>query len=458
MYFEQITTPGLGCYSYLIGCPLAGVMAVVDPKRDIAVYLELAHAHGMKITHIFDTHVHADHISGGRELSRATGADIYIHESAPVGYAAKKLRHNDTFEFGAAHIRVLHTPGHTPNSVSLLVADTVRSPQPQMILTGDLLFVGDTGRPDLPGDEILKEQIENLFNSLNSTLGEFPDGLEVYPAHGQGSLCGGGMSAKPHSTLGYERIANPRLQLKDFDAFSQSILSQLPMRPQSFSHIIESNLKGAPLLPLCEEKTRALSVDEVLTLRDEGVAVLDLRNSLAFAAAHIPGSYHVDANQAQAPNWIGTVVPPKIRLLLVLDKDADFEDRRTVLRRIGYDDITGWLDGGMDAWIGRGLPVEGLPVLSVEALQERLRSSRPPLVIDVRSDQEVARFSLPGSTHLPFDKLLAEKSCPGEAGAERIVVCQTGYRSAIAAALFQARGCDRVSMLAGGLGAYPKKH
>lgn len=254
MFFKQVTTPGLGCFSYLIGCPLAGRMAVVDPKRDIAVYLEEAHAHGMKITHIFDTHVHADHISGARELSRATGADIYIHESAPVEYEAKKLSHGDVFDFGAAHLQVLHTPGHTPNSISLLVTDKARSEKPQMILTGDLLFVGDTGRPDLPGEEILKEQIQNLFDSLNLTLGDLPDGLEVYPAHGQGSLCGGGMSAKPHSTLGYERLANPRLRLKDFEAFSQSILSQLPMRPQSFSHIIATNLRGAPLLPLCEDK------------------------------------------------------------------------------------------------------------------------------------------------------------------------------------------------------------
>lgn len=454
MYFQQVTTPGLGCFSYLIGCPLAGAMAVVDPKRDIDVYLELSKTHGMKITHIFDTHVHADHISGARELSRATGADICIHESAPVGYAARKLKHNDTFEFGAAHIRVLHTPGHTPNSLSLLVTDTVRSPEPQMILTGDLLFVGDTGRPDLPGEDILQEQIRNLYDSLNNTLGDLPDRLEVYPAHGQGSLCGGGMSAMPHSTLGYERIANPRLQLKTFEAFSESILSYLPMRPQSFSHIIETNLNGAPLLPLCEEKKPALSVNEVLNLRAEGAVVLDLRDSLAFASAHIKGSYHVDANQSQAPNWIGTVVPPKSRLVLVLDKDGDFEDRRVMLRRIGYDDIAGWLDGGMAAWIAKGQPVQGMPVLSRENLDAVLSSGGAGQVIDVRTAMEFSHYHLPGSRHVTFDQLLSDKACPGTDGGERVVVCQTGYRSAVAAALLQARGCEKVGFLAGGLGAY----
>ena len=456
MYFEQVTTPGLGCFSYLIGCPLAGVMAVVDPKRDIDVYLELARAHGMKITHIFDTHVHADHISGGRELARATGADIYIHESASIGYDAKKLRHGDTFEFGAAHIRVLHTPGHTPNSVSLLVADTVRSPQPEMILTGDLLFVGDTGRPDLPGEEILQEQIRNLFDSLNSTLGALPDGLEVYPAHGQGSLCGGGMSAKPHSTLGYERIANPRLQLKDFQAFSDSIMSYLPMRPQSFSHIISTNLDGAPLLPLCDEKNYRLGVQDVLRLRDSGAVILDIRNSLAFAAAHIPGSLHVDANQSIALNWIGAVVPPGSRLVLVLDHDADFAARRTELRRIGYDAIEGWLEGGMAAWIGLGMPVQSIDVLSLDGFKERLAGQNPPLVIDVRTPPELAAFSLPGALHVPFDALLADKACPGPDASERVLLCQTGYRAAIAAALLQARGCENLSFVAGGVGAYQK--
>ena len=180
MYFQQITTPGLGCFSYIIGCPRAGVMAVADPRRDIDVYLAVAKERGMRITHIFDTHVHADHISGARELSRAGGADIYLHESAPVEYEVKKVKDGDQFKLGSAVLRVLHTPGHTPNSISLLVTDLARSEQPAMILTGDLLFVGDTGRPDLPGEKILDEQIRNLYDSLHTTLGSLPDFLEVF--------------------------------------------------------------------------------------------------------------------------------------------------------------------------------------------------------------------------------------------------------------------------------------
>lgn len=454
MYFEQITTPGLGCFSYLIGCPLAGVMAVVDPKRDIEVYLERADSHGMRVTHIFDTHVHADHISGARELSRATGADIYIHESVPAGYTVKKLRHNDSFTFGAARIRVLHTPGHTPNSVSLLVTDTARSEEPQMILTGDLLFVGDTGRPDLPGEEILQEQIRNLFDSLYKTLGELPDGLEVYPAHGQGSLCGSGMSAKPHSTLGYERAANSRLQFKDFEAFSRSILGHLPMRPQSFSHIIATNLSGPPLIPLCEGKKPALNVADVLKLQAEGAVVLDLRETMTFACAHIPGSYHVDANQPQAPNWIGAAVPPKARLILLLDKDDDFDDRRTMLRRIGYDDVEGWLQGGISAWIAAGRETGSIRARSATDLKPLLAGEERPYILDVRTAQEYAQQNIPEARHLPFDELLSADLCSCKGDAEYLVVCQTGYRAAIAAALLRAGGRRNVSFLAGGMNAY----
>ncbi len=456
MYFEQFTTPGLGCFSYMIGCPGAGVVAVVDPRRDIEIYLQRARERGMKITHIFDTHVHADHVSGAQELVWATGAPLFIHEDAPVTYTVKGLRHGDTFDLGAASIRVLHTPGHTPNSVSLVVTDTLRSPEPEMILTGDLLFVGDTGRPDLPGEEILDEQVRNLYDSLNNVLGELPDGLEVYPAHGQGSLCGGGMSARPSSTLGYERVANPRLRLKDFAAFKASILSRLPMRPQSFSHIIAVNLHGAPLLPACGQETaKALAPKEVDTLRGEkGVVLLDLRDSMAFAAAHIPGCLHVDAGRPPAMNWVGTVVPPASRLVLILGDEAEFFPRLTELRRIGYDNVAGFLDGGLDAWIASGREVRGLPLISAGELKRRLAGVNPPQVLDVRTPVEIAAGRIAGSVNLPFEELLAGAACSGPAEAERVVVCQSGYRAAIAAGLLLAGGCGSVSVLAGGFGAY----
>lgn len=456
MFFQQFTTPGLGCFSYLIGCPLAGTAFVVDPRRDADIYCDVAAKNGMRITHIFDTHVHADHISGTRELARATGASIYIHESAPVGYEAKKISNGETFTFGNAGVRVLHTPGHTPNSISLLVTDLSRSTEPEMILTGDLLFVGDTGRPDLPGEEILDEQVRNLYDSLYKVLGELPDGLEVYPAHGQGSLCGGGMSAKPHSTLGYERKANRRLRLSSYDEFKADVLSHLPMRPQSFSHIIATNTAGAPLLPQCDQENMALSLERFDELRGQGALVLDLRQMLSFGGAHIPGSINVDATAPPAPNWVGTVVAPDAKLVLVLDSDGDFEGRLTELRRIGYDNVLGYLRGGIQTWINAGRDISTVHYISPGELKKILAGGKVPKIFDVRGEAEIASGKIEQASHLPFDTLLADPSCPAGEDEEQIIVCQTGYRSAIAASLLQSRGCRRVSVLAGGMGAYGK--
>lgn len=449
MFFQQFQTPGLGCYSYIIGCPQSGVAAVVDPRRDIEEYLAVSSAAHMRITHIFDTHVHADHISGARELQRATGAPIHIHESAPVAYDAVKLRQGDVFNFGGAIVRILHTPGHTPNSVSLLVFDPLRSREPQMLLTGDLLFVGDTGRPDLPGEEILDEQIRNLFNSLHETLGELPGHLEVYPAHGQGSLCGAGLSAKPHSTLGYERIANHRMLFTDFDAFKQDILSNLPMRPQSFSHIIDTNLKGAPLLPQGDEPGRPLTPAEVAALAEQGAVILDLRNSFAYSSAHIAGSINVDASEDSPANWVGTVVAPGSRLVLVLQAPDDFRNILTELRRIGYDDVLGYLAGGLHSWTAEGRHIVSLPRISAALVRTWIAGPNPPRIIDVRTPREFQEFHVEGALHMPFDKLLADTSCPSDPETETVVVCQSGYRSAIAAALLQQRGCINISSMAG---------
>ena len=453
MYFEQITTPGLGCFSYIIGCPGAGVMAVVDPKRDIDVYLAVAAKQGMRITHIFDTHVHADHISGGRELRRATGADIYLHASAPVEYEIKRVNSGDVFELGNALLRVLHTPGHTPNSISLLVTDRARTDQPAMILTGDLLFVGDTGRPDLPGAEILDEQIRNLYDSLHTTLGELPDFLEVYPAHGQGSLCGRGMSAKPSSTLGYERIANPRMRLKNFADFKADILASLPMRPQSFSHIIATNIKGAPLIEEQNADLCGLNAEKVDNLRKQGAVVLDLRSALSFASSHIPGAINVDAAAPPAVNWIGVATPPGRPLVLVLRDEQEYQTRLTELRRIGYDDVRGYLKGGMGTWLAAGKEANFVTHVPACALDAHLADPEPAIIIDVRGPEEYAQKHLTAAVNISFDELLTGRGCASDLDVERIVVCQSGYRAAIAASLLLAGGCRKVSVVAGGMNA-----
>ena len=451
MLFEQVTTPGLGCFSYVIGCPIEGAMAVVDPRRDIAVYLRIAQENDMRITHIFETHVHADHVSGAQELRAQTNADIYIHESAPVGYEAKKIKDGDEFTLGSASLRIIHTPGHTPNSISFLVSDLSRSNAPEMLLTGDLLFVGDIGRPDLPGEEILGEQVESLYHSLYETLKPLPDYLEVYPAHGQGSLCGQGMSAKPHSTLGYERLANPMLKYADYLNFKKVVLSNLPIRPQSFSSIIAANLGGAAPAPKTGAKDYAITAEKADELRKAGAILLDLRDSLLFSAAHIPGSINIDFSGGPVLNWVGVAVTPGAPLVLVLSDDQSFADIYSELRRIGYDSVEGWLDGGVETWAGSGRETQSLPFISATDLRARLAGGDAPTLIDVRSPAEFSQENIEGSVNLPLNSIPGMLECPVDAGAEIVVICLSGFRAAIAASLLQARGCSNVSVLAGGI-------
>ncbi|MCL2045804.1 MAG: MBL fold metallo-hydrolase [Oscillospiraceae bacterium] len=454
MLFEQIKTNGLGCYSYVIGCPASGVVAVVDPRRDVDIYLQIANEYDLSITHIFETHVHADHVSGAQELRALTGAEICIHESTPINYEAIKLSDGDEFHFGNAILRVLHTPGHTPGSVSFLVTDLARSSLPSIILTGDLLFVGDIGRPDLPGDEILDEQVESLYNSLYKTLGDLPDYLEVYPAHGEGSLCGQGMSAKPSSTLGYERLTNPMLRFSDYKSFKQRVLSNLPMRPPSFEKIINTNLDGASISIKRVAEEHALSAEEAVAMYKEGATILDLRSALSFGAAHIPGSINVDFTDGPKLNWVGMATPPYKPLVLVLPSDQEFEAVCTELRRIGCDDVKGWLKGGFDTWLESGMETASFTYISATSLLEHLAGDNPPTLIDVRTPAEFNSTSIKDAVHVPIDLIISMDSCTNDAVTQTVVVCQSGFRAAIAASILQTKGCNDLTILSGGMIAW----
>jgi glyoxylase-like metal-dependent hydrolase (beta-lactamase superfamily II) len=451
MYFNQIAVPGLGCLSYVIGCPKAKAMAVVDPKRDIQDYLNIAREEGMQVTHVFNTHVHADHVSGDQELRYATGADIYIHESAPVKYRHKAITEGDVFEIGAAKIEVLHTPGHTPNAVSLLVTDRSRSEEPQMILTGDLLFVGDIGRPDLPGNEILDEQVQNLYNSLYGKLGPFPDHLEVFPAHGEGSLCGRGMSAKKSSTLGYERRANPMLRFPDFASFKAEVMSAFPVRPKSFSHIIQTNLKGAPTLDACPMDKR-LTPKQFEQMIADGATVIDARDSAAFGGFHIPGSINIGFEK-QLANWVGMVVDPTAEIVLVVADHEDYDRMVTELHRIGYDLIFGYLSGGIMAWLMSGRAVDQLEQTSAQQLSARL-AGNGMRVIDVRTPAEWQSGHIARAEHFPLTRILEGQYPQAPKDEELVLHCGSGYRSNIAASLLRQAGFSRVKSLAGGAFAW----
>ena len=451
MYFNQISVDGMGCLSYVIGCPQAKTMAVVDPKRDIEDYLIISREEGMQITHVFNTHVHADHVSGDQELRSATGADIYIHESAPVTYRHTAVKEGDTFELGAAGIKVLHTPGHTPNSISLLVTDKARSRDPQMLLTGDLLFVGDIGRPDLPGAEILDEQVENLYKSIYVKLADYPDHLEVFPAHGQGSLCGRGMSAKKSSTLGYERRANPMLGFSSFEAFKTDVMSAFPARPKSFSHIIQTNLRGAATLDACPLE-KSLTPAQFEEMMADGAVIIDARDAAAFGGFHIPGSINIGFEK-QLANWVGMVVDPDAEIILVVDDRQDYDRMVTELHRIGYDLIFGYLSGGIMAWLMSGRAVEQLEQISAQQLKERIEKSNIRF-IDVRTPAEWNVSRIQWADHFPLSDILDGKFPEVDKNEELVLQCGSGYRSNIAASIFKQAGYAKVKSLAGGIFAW----
>lgn len=453
MYFKQITTPGLGCFSYIIGCPAAQEMIVIDPKRDVQDYLDISRQEGMKITHVIDTHVHADHVSGAQELKSRTGCDIMLYETSPVGYDFTPLKEGQKLTAGNAGLKVLHTPGHTPDALSLLITDFTRGNEPWMLLTGDVLFVGDIGRPDLVGEAKLDEQIQNLWDTLYVKFKKYPDSLEVFPAHGAGSLCGRGMSSKPNSTLGFERRHNPMLQFESYEAFHLAMSQHFPERPKSFTHIISTNAGGAPLLERCPVDLAMDPYQFEAKMLDGGV-VLDVRDTAAYSGYHIPGSLNLGFNESIA-NWIGMVVDPESPLLLVVANQDDYARMRTELHRIGYDNIHGYLDGGISSWVYSGRPVNKLSVDSAQDVQNAIEQGEALSIVDVRTPGEVAGGTIPGAKAIPINDILKGKFDLPEDG-KHLIYCASGYRSNIAASYLQQHGYWDVRAMAGGTIAWTR--
>ena len=455
MFFKQFKVEGLGCLSYMIGCPRVSQALVIDPKRDIQDYIDTARQEKMKIVGIIETHVHADHVSGARELQNETGAPIYIGEGTPVSYEASFVKDGDVITFGSVNIEILWTPGHTPYSISLAVSDLSRGEIVQLLLTGDLLFVGSVGRPDLAGDELLDEQIKNLYESLHEKLGRFEDRVEIYPAHGAGSACGKGISAKPSSTLGYERKTNPYLAL-DFQGFSREIKTSLPRRPKSFSHIISTNLKGAA--PVKSLSTPfPLSVRDIVSAMDKGFAIIDLRDAACFGGAHIPTSINIGLSPS-SPSWLGDILDPETHLVLVVSTEDDIKSAETMFRRVGFDNIYGYCAGIMD-WVLSGQRVGFLPQISIHALKHVLEKYENHALIDVRTNEEWDEGHITDAFHLQIHDILEEGLEEyAEKDAHISVICRSGYRSNIAASFLKSKGYTHVYSVIGGMLAWQKEY
>ena len=452
MIFQQCKVEGLGCYSYLIGCPGAGTACVVDPERHVTRYLTAAQEHGVAITHIFDTHLHADHITGSAELAARTGAAIHVHPAVEAEYAHDTVADGQTFRFGAAELEVLETPGHTPNSFTLAVTDHGRSDEAFALLTGDLLFVGDIGRPDLAGDDLLEQQVKNLYNSLYGKLARFPDWTEVYPAHGEGSLCGRGMSAKPMTTLGFERRNNPLLNNMEFDTFHEVMTANFQVRPPNFMAMVNKNRKGPQLLADAAPFTD-LSTMQVEEAVQNGARLVDTRAPSAFGAAFIPGSLNIGMTPSSV-NWLGMIVDAEEDIILIADSADLAQQAAYLFRRAGYDRLIGYLGDGVSGWAMQGRDLDHLPLLTPASLQHVLDKYADHIVLDVRTESEREDgAAIEGSVHLPVAELV-EEGVEFEKQRHITTVCNSGYRSNIAGSILKSAGYTHVFSLIGGMTAW----
>ena len=346
MYFEQFYLGCLAHASYLLGSESEGI--VVDPQRDVEIYLEAAQKQGLAIRHIFETHLHADFVSGHRELAARTGATIYLSRAAGATFPHVAVDDGYKLRVGKLDLEVLATPGHTPESISLLVTDDENAQKPWAVLTGDTLFIGDVGRPDLSPTHTPVQLAGMLHDSLNQKLMTLPDGVLVYPAHGAGSLCGRNMRAERFSTIGTERLTNYALQIKDRDEFVRQMTSNLPARPDYFLEDAAINRAGAPALSDLPE-LKAIAPHELKAMLDKGATALDVRPGDDFIAAHVPGSVSIPLS-GQFASWAGAVLGLSSKPVLVAANAEQLSEARTRLARIGIEDVSGYLDGGVEGW------------------------------------------------------------------------------------------------------------
>lgn len=443
MFFREVLNEDLSCASYVVAD--SGEAAVVDPKWEIEEYLRIAEENGFKISHIIETHNHADHLSGKGRLAEATGAKIYISKEAGVEYEHEALEDGDVIEPGGARVIAVATPGHRPEHLSFIVEDTSRSEEPWLLLTGDSLFVGDLARPDLAVEA--EEGARGLFHSLHKLL-ELEDFVEVRPGHIGGSLCGGAnMSQKPDSTIGFERRFNDYLQFEDEGEFVQTLTSEQSPQPPNFQRIVELN-RG----PLLTEASPAetLLPERVKQLVEAGAVVIDGRDEREFDAAHVPGSINVTMNQSSVGTRAAWMVDSESEVITTAEGDADARRMVCMLEAIGFCHIRGYLTGGITAWRAAKLKVETTTVLDIPALAERLEKEEVVL-LDVRDANEWESGHVEGSIHFPYWRLRDE--VPDEIrNAEKplAVACASGVRSTLAASFLKRAGVKNVQHVADG--------
>ena len=450
MYFKQFYLGCLAQASYMIGSD--GEAAVVDPRRDVDEYLDEARAQGLTIRHIFETHLHADFVSGHRELAERTGARIYFGARAGATFDHVAVKDGDEIRLGQVTVRVLETPGHTPESISLVVTDHAAAEIPNAVLTGDTLFIGDVGRPDLLGARVSPEALAGqLYDSLHDKLLALPDSVLVYPAHGAGSLCGRNISSETSSTIGQQRRFNYALQPMAREQFIAMVTADLPEAPAYFSRDAQINREGSPSLAALPPPA-ALSPEEVERRVGAGALLVDARGSAEYGNGHVAGSLQLGLG-GQFASWAGTLVAPEAPIVLLTDEEDRVGEARTRLARVGVERVEGYLAGGILAWDASGRPLSRTEQITVDELHDRLGEGADLQVVDVRRDPEWHDGHIAGALHLPLHKL-AESAASLDRNRPVAAMCAGGYRSAIATSVLERMGFRKIINVVGGMAAW----
>ncbi len=453
MYFKQFYLGCLAHASYLIGSE--GEAAVVDPQRDVDEYISEAEAQGLRIKYVIETHLHADFVSGHRELAARTGAEIVFGSEAGATFPHRAVKDGDEIQIGKVVLRIMETPGHTPESISVLVIDPDVSPQPQKVLTGDTLFVGDVGRPDLAGGKGYTPAMMAgmMYDTLHGKLLKLGDDVEIFPAHGAGSMCGKNMSTETSSTIGAQRQLNYALQPMAKDDFVRMMTVDLPEAPAYFPRDAEINRTGASSLAELS-RPAALAPEEVKTLADGGHQILDVRGAGEFGAGHLPGAINVGL-KGQFAIWAASLLAMDRPIVIVAESEEQAAEAVVRLARVGLENVKGYLAGGITAWSDAGLELAAVPQITVNELKELIADKSSLQILDVRRPAEYE------SGHVPTARagqLLSLQQNLGSLGLDpakpTAVICAGGYRSSAATSILQQQGFANLLNVTGGTSAW----
>ncbi len=448
--FQRYYDAGLAQASYLIACARTRQAIVIDPRRDIDVYVAAARQHRVNIVAAIETHVHADFVSGARELA-ALDAQVVVGPGASLNYPAYEVHHDERLPFGDLSLRVLHTPGHTPEHICIVAR---QAGEPERVFTGDTLFVGAVGRPDLLGASQTRALAEHLHESLFEILLALPDDVEVHPGHGAGSLCGTGIGTEPHSTIGRERLSNPMLKYRTREDFVAAVLGDLPETPQYFRRMKRVNQEGAPLLHLAEgyPGVRAITARAAVDAVRDGGVLIDLRPADIFCAEHPEGAINI-AFGPSVGYWAGWVVPARTPVVLMGTGERDAAEVGRQLLRVGLDSVAGFVEEGIDEWRAAGHPLTSIPQLSASELHQRLARGDRITIVDVRTPHEWRTAHIEGSLHVPVGDI-PSRAQELHHGGVLATICEGGYRSSLAASLLERTGVPAVANVTGGMAAY----